>query len=407
MDNNNDEIGHQVLNIKKTIEGYDREIKDYPQNYNLYSKRSYAHMRLADAYKGLGEIDNTEASLHEALADCVALLQIKPDHYDAHINSGLVKEKLSNIKTKSGDIKSGCKLLKEAIQSHNKAIGIESDIASLYCIRGNVKQSLAYLLRKLDKYTEAEQLFYQGVKDYDQAIKLGDHNAYASRGAAKVLMAMQLKYQSRLKEAQPLIRQAIDDYTVTISYDLDKPKLFYLRAEAKGILADISHYLDRKKDCGNIINDAISDYEKDLEDDPNFVQSFLGIAVLKYIIADREFGCGNYESALKAIKEGKAICNKALALDDEYPCLYYERAYFYFIEAALAEKQGDTSKAFKLLKKSIEDWEKLIDIEPDNVSYKQRLQDVNSALKEISKSGSDSLSAAVERINSDKPFIRH
>lgn len=408
MDTNNSEMRHLVLSVQETIRDYDQQIKKNPKSSQLFSKRSYALMRLADAYiKMEGEEELAEKTMLKALDDCEELLKLDPQNYDAYVNSGLLKEKLSNIKSDDEDLEGARLLLKEAIRSHTKAINIEKHTASIYCIRGNVRQSLAHMERKQGKFTSAEKLSLDGIVDYNHAIKLGYSSAYASRAAAKVLLALSKKnHDKKHDQAISLLREAINDYNNAIDNHVDKPKLFYLRAEAKGILAEVTHKIDRASNCSNLVDSAIADYKHELKQDPQFFYAFLGIASSKYICADSEFYRKNYDQALAFIKEGKAAATQAVKLHSTCVSAYYERAYLSFLEAAIAEKREDTAKARALLKATVKDWHKIIKFEPDNDNFKQRLESAEEALEGLSGKGISG-SVSLDELQSEGTKMKH
>lgn len=377
------DIACTVEIIQDGIKKHNEQIRLNPKSEKAYTQRTYAFMRLADVYISSANQKMADESLKFALDDCHQLLQLSGDDFNIHVNIGLIKEKMSNIKLDNDDIDAACALLKEAIENHSKAIQLEKEMASLYYVRGNVKQSLAYLQRKLGKPKVAENLTGSGIDDYDIAIKLEDINAYASRAAARVLLALYRKKNDSAYDAVSLLEQAIADYDKAIDYEVNKPKLFYLRAEARAMLAELHHKNSRVTDLNALIDEAIADYKQELEDDPQFFFAFIGIASVLYLKADMEFCCDNLTEAKNIIKEAGKACEKAIGISPRSVSAYYENAYLNFLGAAIAEREQDIATACKLLKATIENWDEAIKLDPESDNLKERRNSAQAALNDL------------------------
>lgn len=377
------EIACTVDVIQQGIKKHNEQLRLNPKSEKAYTQRTYAFMRLADVYISADNKKLANESLIFALDDCQQLLKLNGSDYNIHVNIGLIKEKLSNIQLDDDNIEKASALLQEAVDNHTKAIQMDQHMGSLYYIRGNVKQSLAYLQRKLGKAQTAEKLTISGIDDYDIAISLHDINSYASRAAARVLLALYKKRSDNECDTLSLLEDSVVDYDKAIDYAVDKPKLLYLRAEAKAMLAELHHKANRMTQLKSMITEAIVDYKKELEDDPEFYFAHIGIASVLYLKGDVEFFRDNLSGAKNTVKEAEAACQKALELAPRSVSAYYENAYINFLGAAIAEREQDTATACKLLKQTIDNWDKAIKIDSKNPNLKERRDSAQTALNDL------------------------
>tara|TARA_R110000796_G_scaffold172442_3_gene289483 strand:+ start:78 stop:1121 length:1044 start_codon:yes stop_codon:yes gene_type:complete len=127
-------------------------------------KRAEAHSKLGNTLKGLGKLDEAEASYRQAIA-------LEPDYTVAHYNLGITLQDLGR--------------LEESETSYRQAIALEPGFTEIHYNLGN-------MLQELDRLDEAEA-------SYRQAIALKPNYAEAHNNLGKVLMRMG-QHREGLKE---------------------------------------------------------------------------------------------------------------------------------------------------------------------------------------------------------------
>ena len=359
-----------------------KELEDSPDSVKLLSRRAYLLLRLVDLQMRMEKHKEAEATVFKALKDFEKLAQMKAEPFDTNINIGLLKEKLANIKFDTEKPEQGCDLLRECIKYHDKAVALKQSDPSAYLIRGNVKQSLAYNERNRNRIAVAAKLSAAGIADYDKAIELGENSAYASRAAARVLVAMSPVKGEELTQRIAELKKAVDDYDTAIIEEVDKPKLFYLRGEAKAMLSELYEKQGNMLESTLLAQGAMKDYEHELSDDPRFLHALSSLVKSSYRYARSQLSQKNFAKATSVTHMALKRAEEALNVSPNDESTYYDLARLHFLAATLAERKGNLEDACKHLESSVDNWDILLEYCSDDEEFQSERQETAEILAE-------------------------
>jgi tetratricopeptide (TPR) repeat protein len=195
-----------------------------------------ANRSQADEAQKRGDVNHAQVHYKDAIADYVALLRIRPNHFWAYFDWATCQFKLGNFR--------------DAIVGFTACIQIKPDVAWPYYNRGTAYQQLKEMVEAGEDFTAALE------RDPRYA------EAYCNRGF--------------VFRSQGQIDRALEDATRTLELNPGSANGHHLRAE-------IYRRQQRQQD-------AIRDYDRALELDPELMEAHLGRAFSC-------FGQGHYEQA--------------------------------------------------------------------------------------------------------------
>ncbi len=199
-------LGQSTTDEKETQRLYEEAIKDLDEAITLkpdyadgYHTRGNMKLKFADFYKSKGNKDEAQRLYEEAIKDFDEAIRLNPDSVDAYYNRAIAKWKQGQFKFTLGQSKddkeetpslyeAAIKDLDKALMDMGEAIKLKRDHADIgqdeavkrkqhyadaYHSRGNMKLKFADLHKSKGNKDEAQRLYEEAIKDFDEATRLG------------------------------------------------------------------------------------------------------------------------------------------------------------------------------------------------------------------------------------------
>jgi eukaryotic-like serine/threonine-protein kinase len=267
----------------------DRTANDLPLKIEV----AKAQLRLGDATRMLGDLEQSKAAFESAVSQFKALARANPDNSQVQLqlgNSHTGLAMLLALADQAEETEHEFAAARAVLEALTKK---ENDDAQIHDAHGRCLNSQALFLNRLGDNVESIQLLSNAIEQFTRATQLEDRQRYQRRlASAQLDLGHVLNEQGKRDLASQAIRSALAGYTKLLLKDPKHPQLLQGAATARLSLADALRGRSDKT-VADAYAAAISNYEELFERQPRVLNFLENLAIAQLNSAQFQLEYGN------------------------------------------------------------------------------------------------------------------